>query len=237
MTEFSFITKQIPVRRRCYIICERYDADDFLSALAALCREATELGAAEIFFAARDCGQNFSQSEPFVCGAFQFSPCCGFDILEKALSPAPEGFRPYRLKRLGADNAALYAALHNESFFDVPNAAFLDAQETDRLLADGAREAGFFMDGGDPAGTYLLSYAEPVPEIAAIAVRKDLWGGGLGTRALGTLEQKLLLAGHARVTLTVCDGNARACALYRRSGYRFVRRLSTWFRADMDASE
>ena len=237
MTEFSFITKQIPVRRRCYIICERYDAGDFSSALAALCREATELGAAEIFFAARDCGQSFSQAEPFACGAFRFSLCCGFDILEKALSPAPEGFRPYRLKRLSADNTALYATLHNESFFDVPNAAFLDAEETDRLLADGVCEAGFFMDGGDPAGTYLLSRAGPVPEIAAIAVRKDLWGGGLGDRALGTLEQKLLLAGHARVTLTVCDGNARACALYKKNGYRFVRRLSTWFRADAGDSK
>lgn len=237
MTEFSFITRQIPVRRRCYIICERYDADDFLSALADLSRNAVELGAAEIFFAARDGGEIFPQTKPFACGAFQFSPCCGFDILEKALSPAPEGFRPYRLKRLSAGNAALYAALHNESFFDVPNAAFLDAEETGRLLADGAREAGFFLDGGDPVGTYLFSCAESVPEIAAIAIRKDLWGGGLGARALGTLEQKLLLAGHARVTLTVCDGNARACALYKKSGYRFVRRLSTWFRADVGNAE
>lgn len=233
MTEFSFITKQIPIRRRCYIICERYDADDFLTALAALCRNAVELGAAEIFFAARDCGENFPQAEPFVCGAFQFAPCFGFDILEKTLFPAPAEFRPYRFKRLSAENAALYAALHNEAFFDVPNTAFLDAEETNRLIADDAREAGFFMDGGDPVGTYLLSYAEPVPEIAAIAVRKDLWGGGLGVRALATLEQKLLLAGHARATLIVCDGNARACALYKRSGYRFVRRLSAWFCADV----
>ena len=71
-----------------------------------------ELGAAEIFFAARDCGENFPQAEPFVCGAFQFAPCFGFDILEKTLFPAPAEFRPYRLKRLSAEALEAVVSSH-----------------------------------------------------------------------------------------------------------------------------
>lgn len=60
--------------------------------------------------------------------------------------------------------------------------------------------------------------------IATLHVAPNLWGRGIGRKLLRHLEHEAVVRGHHAVALQVEDFNARAIALYRRTGYLEIAR-------------
>lgn len=224
MTEFEMVRKEIPYSGTCYLLVKRYDATDFAGALEKQLQQARLEGAQTLYLGCRDGA--FAEEERFCCGGHAFRYHSDFYMLKKRL--APENGPVFRMKRLDEGNAPLYAALHNEAFAAVPNAATVDALELARIRS-GPCQAGFFMFGGEPVGTYELDLSEELPEIAAVAIRPSLRGAGRGHQAMRTLEQYLLSRGDGEVRLTVASANEAACTLYEKRGFSRISKLSRWF--------
>lgn len=232
MTLLETVTSEILCKRKCYTVCAVYDAADFDAALAGVCEEAALRGANTLYFAMRDESCPLTEAA-YTLGGRAFVFDTEFTLLEKDLSDARDGRTPLRTKRANAGDDALFCAIYNEAFFHVSNSVTMDDAEIRAIEADARRDAGFFMEGGEPVGVYALDYREEPPEIAAIGIRADFRGEGYGTRALHTLEMRLLQEGHVRAQLLVAEDNAPALALYAASGYRQLRRLSRWYRTQL----
>ena len=232
MTQLEINAKEIVHKHECYVVCVAYDAADFDDALASVCDEAAACGAETLHFAMQD-ESRLLTADAYTLGGRAFVFDADFVILEKTLFPARGDILPLRLKPVRAGNAALFCALYNEAFFRVPNAVTMDETEAMAIEADEKRDAGFFMEGGEPVGVYALDDRESAPEIAAVCIRPDFQGRGYGARALHTLETRLAAEGYARVQLLVAEQNAAANALYTTAGYRYLRRHSRWYRTQL----
>ena len=233
MTRLQIIDREIAPKGKCYIICTAFDAADFDAQMASVLDAARRRGAQWAYFACRDEARRLD-ADAYPLGGATFRFYTAFDILQKPLSEDEGAARPMlRVKRMRRDNAALYIALYNESFFDVPNARTLDAAETDTILAEEGREAGFFMLGGEPVGVFELDEREGVPEIAAVAIRPEYRKQGYGAQALHTLEARLAQEGYPAVQLLTAEKNETAYALYLANGYEKKRELSRWFCAEL----
>ena len=230
-SQFHVVDREIPIKGICYVICSGYDPSDFSNGLARLTDEAFRRGAARVCVCCRDNPAALPR-EGFFAGGRRFSPEDDFYLLYKDLPAVVQPALPLAVKPLRASNAALYRDLYNEAFFSVPGARTLDEAETDAMLADDARCCGFWMEGGLPLGVYALSYAEQIPEIAAIAISPEWQGRGYGRRALFTLEGILQKNGHSRAQLLTSAKNKAALALYRSAGYGGNVLHSAWYRAD-----
>jgi len=66
-------------------------------------------------------------------------------------------------------------------------------------------------------GTYFGSH---------LAIFPQYQGQGLGTFFLAHMEAKARTLGFQQITFTVNDNNTRALALYQRSGYQIIERVS-----------
>ncbi len=229
MTQMEIIDKEIAPKGKCYIICTSFDERDFESVLAELCGLAATRGAKRIYFACKD-QSNFLDRERFSAGRYQFAFYSDFEILEKALvSTDVTGAGMLKIKPLRQSNSALWLALYNESFYEVPNSMTMGEEDVDSILASGERDGGFFMLGGEPIGVFELRYDEAVPEIAAICIRPTHRGKGYGAMALHLLEARLLGEGHRIAQILVATANARAYGLYLKKGYQISKRLSRWY--------
>lgn len=233
MTQLQITDREIETKGTCYVVCTTYDPTDFDAQMAAVLETARRRGARLLCFACQDAAQRFD-ADAYILGEQRFQFDTAFDILQKPLSAADAAQRPlFRTKRLRQDNAPLYIALYNESFFDVPNARTVDAKETGSVLSDEGRDAGFFMLGGEPFGVFQLDYREDVPEIAALAIRPPYRKQGYGAQALHTLEARLAQEGYPAAQLLTAEKNEAAYALYRANGYEKKRELSRWFCAEL----
>lgn len=149
-----------------------------------------------------------------------------FEIWGKALGDGSADATPLSIKPVRTGSDALFCAIYNECFFDVPNSRLMDDAFIKQIEADEKRDAGFLMVGGEPVGIFALDTREEVAEIAALAIRRDFRMQGYGKRALCALEARLMREGYTRVQLLLTKRNAAACALYRACGYRFMRKLT-----------
>ncbi len=61
--------------------------------------------------------------------------------------------------------------------------------------------------------------ARPILNIHDIAVTADCQGQGVGTALLRWVESQAIARGCCKLTLEVLEGNATACAVYRRFGF------------------
>lgn len=226
------IEKEIPQKGKCYVVCTLYDAADFDVSLAAACDMAAAKGARTLYFAMRDQHRRLDGAV-HTLGGRTFRYDTRFVILKKDLTGALADAQPLRTKPLRAGNAALFCAIYNESFFDVPNSQTMDDAEMQAIRSDAKRDAGFCMLGGDPVGVFILDYRGNVPEIAALAVRPEYRRRGYGRRALHILEAQLKSEGHEGVILLVAERNTAALALYRACNYRCEQEISRWYRTEL----
>ena len=229
-TLIQLIDGEIPSKGKAYFILERYDEADFEPVMAAAFSKAEGLGATELHLASR--------TEAFPTGAdgFEidgrtFSFETNFWIMEKELDPKQclPAAGSFRVKKLAPWNLELYIALYQECFFTLPNSRTLNREDGEVLLSDPSREAGFFMDGGAPAGIFELDYSDPVPEIKSVALLESYRGKGLGKPAMAFLEGKIADRGFTSCQVLVAEKNQSAMALYTACGYRKKQLLSTWY--------
>jgi len=72
-----------------------------------------------------------------------------------------------------------------------------------------------------PNGHPMTEATEPGEwEFRYLAVRKDHWGQGLGTRLIAAVEERARNNNAERIVLRVVDDNPRAMRLYEHLGYR-----------------
>lgn len=234
MSSFQVIDREIAPKGKVYLVCTQYDPADFSAELKRICNAAVLRGARKLYFACRD-KANDLDAQTFAVGACSFMFYSNFDLLKKPLARAQSSAPcPLHIKPLRAFSAPLFAALYNESFFDVPNAMTVTDEEIEEILADEGRDAGFFLRGGEPIGVFELRYGGDAPEIAALAIRVDLQNRGYGSQALGLLEERLAREGYDAASLLVASANERAYRLYQKSGYLFSCRVGHWYEAVAD---
>lgn len=74
-----------------------------------------------------------------------------------------------------------------------------------------------------PHGHVMAEATEPGEwEFRYLAVRKDFWGSGLGTRLVTAAEDRARRSGAEAMVLRVVDHNPRAMRLYEHLGYRHL---------------
>jgi [ribosomal protein S18]-alanine N-acetyltransferase len=89
---------------------------------------------------------------------------------------------------------------------------------------------------GSSVAGYALGFAhEGAGEIVSIAVACAFRGKGVGGALMGRLVEKLAAAGAMRVELMVRPDNLAAIRLYRRFGFRRVRRVPGYYEDGGDA--
>ena len=122
---------------------------------------------------------------------------------------------------------------------DLPALAAINGPGSEALHLDRMRDAQrsglrylVLLDGQELAGFVLLVFRRPaywsdgadtthLPQIEDLQVAEGRRGQGLGTAFIGELERIAAQAGYAQLYLAVDPvDNPRACALYRRLGYR-----------------
>ncbi|WP_149095548.1 GNAT family N-acetyltransferase [Paenibacillus terrae] len=117
--------------------------------------------------------------------------------VEEAPERARESFGKYLPKRLDTPHAHLYMLMYSD---------------TD--VVEGQEEAGYIWfnitDSAQAKEAFLLD----------ILVYDSYQGRGLGTLAMGALEQEARRLGAVRIGLHVFGHNERALHVYRKSGYR-----------------
>lgn len=140
------------------------------------------------------------------------------------LFPAAE---PHFREGVPADAEAL-AELHAAAF-----ARGWEAAEFERLLTDAHARTHVAVDGprGRLIGFVLSHVVPPEAEILSIAIAARRRGEGLGRRLLLHHLSRLAAAGITTSFLEVEEGNAPACALYARLGYREVGRRRGYYGA------
>jgi ribosomal protein S18 acetylase RimI-like enzyme len=95
------------------------------------------------------------------------------------------------------------------------------------LVAERKRQSTPGRDAGLPivGSGQLVIYAH-VAEMANLAVRAEYRRQGIGTAAIDVLIDIACHLGLSSVETTVVANNSRALALYKRNGFKEVRRLS-----------
>ena len=101
-------------------------------------------------------------------------------------------------------------------------AAFLHVNHVDARLSQVA------LAGGDFAGLSFVSAFEGRSRLAAMGVAAGARGKGVGDRLMRRLLEASSERGDRQYTLEVIEQNDPAVALYRKHGFRVVRRLCGW---------
>lgn len=117
----------------------------------------------------------------------------------------------------GPEAAALFAALHAESFPDPWSEA-----DFARLLASSGVVGLIARTGDEPQGLSLIRNVAGECELLTIGVLPTARRTGVGALLLTQSEIAARRAGSRRLFLEVSDRNAPASALYERQGYRQI---------------
>lgn len=225
--KFEIITKEIPIKGKCYAICRELEGQPLSLAIDELCAKAMEHRPTYLYFTCRDEGFDKDIMQ-FSTDSFMLDFYSDFDFLEKDIRGAayPEGLE---MLPLSAENAALYMEHQNASFFHVANSATIIPATVEEMLSSENCAAGLFKDAEGVCGTFELCFEGEVPEISALSVNINRQGCGLGRRALQALESYISQRGYPRCKLLVASENRRAYSLYLSDGFTFAKRSSRWY--------
>ncbi len=149
----------------------------------------------------------------------------------------------WRVRRAGADDAALLSLVANAAFLDT-YAAWLDGGDLlahclknnsvatfDRWLADEASVATLALvdPGGAPLGYSVLTAPDfPIDlrpsdvELRRIYTLRQAYGSGIGPSLLNRARIDAVAIGARRMLLGVWEHNHRARAFYERQGFRII---------------
>ena len=195
----SLVLKQIPYRREAYIhIQDTAQPEEFLRECVSFCRMA---GAEKIYASGHDYLQHF----PLYTAVWRL--CRSMDGLPETdamTMPVTEA----TLER--------WRELYNAAMADVPNAAYMDQADANKMLSRGD---GYFVHrDGDLLGIGIAA----VDTIQAVVAAQP-----------GAGQDVLLALTHAitgeQVDLEVASANPRALRLYDRLGFIKTAELSRWY--------
>ncbi len=130
---------------------------------------------------------------------------------------------------MGAEGAALFAALHADCFD--PS---WDEVEMSALLASPGVTGLILDQDGAPTGLALVRAAAGEAEILTIGVRPAARHAGLGGKLLDACIARTRDQGCERLFLEVSARNTAAAALYARAGFEEVGRRAGYYRDGAD---
>lgn len=133
---------------------------------------------------------------------------------------------------IGAEAAALLAAIHAESF--PPNQAW-DAKAIALMLGLPGHFGLLAQMDGAPAGFALGQAQSMEAEVLTLAVLPEARGKGVGQRLLTALLDTAAGRGAAEVFLEVAEANAPARRLYAKAGAHEVGRRRRYYADGADA--
>ncbi len=225
--KYEIITKEVPIKGKCYIVCRELEGTSLFSAIDELCAKAAEFRAPTVYFACRDKSFDMDAMQ-LSTDSFLLDFYSDFDFLERDVRDAqfPKGLT---MQPLSPENAELFMQHLNAAFFDVPNGATTDSTAIDEMLSSPKCDAGLFMDKFGVCGTYELFFDGEVPEISTLCVNTRRQGCGLGKMELQALKAYILSKGYTRCKLLVASENRRAYSLYLKDGFTFSKRSSRWY--------
>lgn len=148
--------------------------------------------------------------------------------MECGLSSLPEG-GGVRLEPLTGARQEEWLALHNESFFDMPNSATYGTEELEERQGP-EHVTAFALANGEPVGVCELDLSCRPPEIEGIGLLPRCRGKGLGRALLHAAMAELAARGYERCQMLVASDNRCARTLYERTGFRETGVQSRWFR-------
>ncbi len=129
--------------------------------------------------------------------------------------PAPVS-RPVELRRAGADDIPVMAAIAGAAFA-VP---FQEEEETlRRLMRDPARVTWLATQDGLPVGVIQSAESDGRVFIVHFAVRPEMQGRGIGRQMLLAIVRGLLDTGRQRISIEVETDNEHALGLYQSCGF------------------
>jgi ribosomal-protein-alanine N-acetyltransferase len=166
----------------------------------------------------------------------------GYDLLDLRteapfrFAPPPPRGRP-EIRDFGGVDADAFRRLYWRCFRGVWNAAPMTRDEILDLLGDpGLHRRGSFLagEGGRTLG-FAINRSERrdgrrIGELTAIGVVPAARGRGLGAELLRRSLEAHTAQGASAVELRVASPNLPAIALYRRAGFRIVRRLHVYLK-------
>jgi GNAT superfamily N-acetyltransferase len=119
-------------------------------------------------------------------------------------------------------------ALFNRAFADYVIAIQFDqARLVQMMVHDGVDVAssGVILDDGQAVGVALVARRGWTSRLAAMALVPEARGRGIGRLAMAQLIDEARARGERRMVLEVIESNEPAVRLYRRCGFRLLRRL------------
>lgn len=133
---------------------------------------------------------------------------------------------------IGAEAAALLAAIHAESF--PPNQTW-DAKAIALMLGLPGHFALLAQMDGAPVGFALGQAQSMEAEVLTLAVLPDARGKGVGQGLLAALLAMAAKLGAAEIFLEVAEANASARRLYAKAGAQQVGRRRRYYADGADA--
>ncbi|WP_341894250.1 tRNA (adenosine(37)-N6)-threonylcarbamoyltransferase complex dimerization subunit type 1 TsaB [Ferrovibrio terrae] len=135
------------------------------------------------------------------------------------------------IRMVGADHAAVLAALHADAFASGHSSeAWTEPNLRELLAMPGALALLGVTDGDQPAGFILLRQAADEAEVITLAVHPRQQRRGVARRLLNVGLDKMAGLGATQCFLEVAEDNAPARALYQAAGFIDVGRRSGYYR-------
>lgn len=221
--EVNMITREIVEKGKGYAVVRRCAPAQLHGVVQRAAATLRSAGARQIFLASTD------PQAPLSSGAGLRHHS---DMLElyRDLSNLPRQRASGRLtlESMNKESMEAWLVLYHQIFFDVPNSATYGSEEQKRLMGTTCR-CGFVQMDGKPVGIYELSFERKDPEIAAIGLRKEVRGCGLGRDSLLVILEDLVEMGHKHCWLRVSTANPAAYNLYENVGFALNRTCSHWY--------
>ena len=134
-----------------------------------------------------------------------------------------------RLRRAGAFDLQVLAALHRAAFEAQPGAEVWDAVALAELLAMPGAQALIAEAGGAPLGFVLGRVTAEEAELLTLSLRPEARRLGLGRALVDALVAQIAILGARRVLLEVAEDNKAARDLYVATGFTQVGRRRGYY--------
>ena len=144
-------------------------------------------------------------------------------------APGPEPSAGPQLRRAGAFDLDVLAALHRAAFEAQPGDEIWDAETLAELLAIPGALALIVEAGGAPLGFVLGRIAAEEAEILTLALRPEARRRGLGRALVDALVARTTVLGARKVFLEVAEDNKAARDLYAAAGFQQVGRRPGYY--------
>ncbi len=229
---YELIQREIPFKKKAYLIIERCEERDFDRLLMRVTHQAMRNGAREVFVSDRSSGIMEGKSY----GYYVFHH--DYDIIRMAKT-ADASSAPYvpgnvLFEKLTEEEIPLYCGLVNRVFCDVPGSASLVPEQVESWMREKGRTLLLLRLKNETAGFLDFSVGEEEAEIHYVGILPDFRRKGAGGEALRYVESAAAAQDVRRVSLLAASTNLPAGKLYERAGFQAEETVSRWYKTTWD---